>query len=102
MAPSTHSAEEGQSGRPGHHVLTLPLYLEEAPRAHAGPLRFLFLWSCASYLRPTTSLTFSVRGFCSLALLRSCSSCRWRASSSISLLSVILRDSFLSSRSFFV
>ncbi len=30
----------------------------------------------ATYLAPTTSLTFSVSGFCSLALLRSCSSCR--------------------------
>src|SRR5215212_9796122 len=62
----------------------------------------LLLWSCASYLTHTTSLTFSVRGFSSLALLRSCSSCRWRASSSISLLSVILRASSSSSRSFFV
>jgi hypothetical protein len=30
----------------------------------------------STYLAPTISLTFSVSGFCSLALLRSCSSCR--------------------------
>src|SRR5215216_3934998 len=60
-------------------------------------------WS--GYLTPTTSLTFSVKGLfsssCSL-LRRSWSSCRWRASSSISLLSVILRASSPSSRSFLV
>src|SRR5215208_7330290 len=57
------------------------------------------------YLTPTTSLTFSVKDFfvASCSLLRgSWSSCRWRASSSISLLSVILRASFSSSRSFLV
>src|SRR5215210_2582670 len=55
---------------------------------------------CASYLMPTTSLTFSVRGFfSSCSLLRRCSSCRWRASSSISLLSVTLRASLSRLRS---
>src|SRR5918993_2709702 len=75
------------------------LRARKRPRYSRGLFASLWLVVCTSYLTPTTCLTFSVRGFfssCSL-LRRSWSSWRWRASSSISLLSVILRASFSSS-----
>src|SRR5918998_6716361 len=73
-------------------------------RGRGGPgfrdVLFLVVFVVArDYRTSTTSLAFSVRDFFSFALLRACSSCRWRASSSINLLSVILRASPSRSRS---
>src|SRR5215211_2164230 len=80
------------------HDRGLPSSMKRGPE-YRGLILSLLVVLCRDYLTPTTSLIFSVRGFFPCSLLRSCSSCRWRASSSISRFSVIQRASLSRSRS---
>src|ERR687889_2228730 len=80
------------------HDRALPSSMNRGPGIR-GLMLSLLIVLCRDYLTPTTSLIFSVSGFFSCTLLRSCSSWRWRASPSISRFSVVQPASLLKLRS---